>query len=114
MLFYFFQFTTMAKVKIEEHPDCTIVSFLCEGCKHDHVVPVTGSKAWGFNSNVDSPTITPSILNTTGSFAQPGFDDGDIPPTRCHIFVRDGQIQFLADCTHDMKNRTIDLPEINK
>lgn len=33
-------------------------------------------------------------------------------PAVCHSFVRDGRIQFLADCTHAMAGQTVDLPEV--
>lgn len=29
----------------------------------------------------------------------------------CHSYVRDGKIEFLADCTHKLKNQTVEIPE---
>jgi hypothetical protein len=29
----------------------------------------------------------------------------------CHSFVKEGMIEFLSDCTHDMKNKTVELPD---
>jgi hypothetical protein len=29
--------------------------------------------------------------------------------TRCHIFVRDGKIQFLNDCTHELAGKTVPM-----
>jgi len=28
---------------------------------------------------------------------------------RCHSFIKDGKIQYLDDCTHELKNKTVDL-----
>lgn len=74
--------------------------FHCPGCKRSHAVRVSGDGAWGFNWNDDKPTFTPSVLVTQ-------------PPSsyRCHSFVRDGKIQFLGDCSHELKGQTIELPE---
>ena len=34
--------------------------------------------------------------------------------TYCHSFVTDGRIQYLDDCTHELRGQTIDLPDIKK
>ncbi len=75
----------------------------CPGCRGFHGVPTTGPKAWGFNGDLERPTLTPSVLIRTGD------ENG---PSVCHCFVRDGRIEFLADCTHDHAGRTVDLPEV--
>jgi hypothetical protein len=31
----------------------------------------------------------------------------------CHCFIRDGQIQFLLDCTHALAGQTVPLPPID-
>lgn len=87
----------------------------CPGCKYRHVVYTLKGyypACWSFNGDLERPTFTPSLLLTTGSFAQPSFEDGDIPPTRCHSFITDGRIKFLDDCTHELRNQIVDLPEI--
>ncbi|MBB5885453.1 hypothetical protein DYQ93_11510 [Xanthomonas sp. LMG 8992] len=65
----------------------------------------TGKAQWGFNGDLTRPTLSPSILST--------YHWG---PERtqvvCHSFVRDGQIQFLGDCTHALAGQTVDLPEV--
>lgn len=33
------------------------------------------------------------------------------PKSVCHSFVRDGQIQYLGDCTHEYAGKTVDLPD---
>ena len=32
---------------------------------------------------------------------------------RCHSFVRDGKIRFLADSYHELAGQTVDLPEVD-
>ncbi|WDA11684.1 DUF6527 family protein [Paracoccus marcusii] len=88
-----------------------MVGFMCPGCNGMHAITVEGPNSWGFNGNVDAPTFTPSILVRCGSAVDPSFIDepGD-PPTVCHSFVSDGQIQFLADCTHQLAGQTVPLP----
>ena len=51
-----------------------------------------------FNSSLISPSFTPSILKR-----------GE---TVCHSYVKNGQIKFFADSTHDLTGQTVDLPVI--
>lgn len=71
-----------------------------------HTVPFQGEGAWGFNGNVDAPTLTPSLLLTQGVTPCDRRDK-----FVCHSFVTDGRIQFLSDCTHSLAGQTVDLPE---
>lgn len=73
--------------------------FLCPGCNRQHGIKTTGGGAWTFDGDMDTPTISPSILAICGE-------------DRCHSFVRAGKIEFLSDCTHDLAGQTVDLPEI--
>jgi hypothetical protein len=77
--------------------------FRCPACKHDHVF----SNRWQFNGNMDRPSFTPSLLV---------WHDGDpgngIKPFRCHLYLTDGQLQFLNDCTHELKGKTVPLQDI--
>jgi hypothetical protein len=88
----------------------------CLGCDHRHVVYTLKGfyrVAWGFNGDVNKPTFTPSLKCTTGSLAVKGYiDPPEIPPTCCHSFIRNGQMQYLKDCTHFLKGQTVNLPEI--
>jgi hypothetical protein len=73
----------------------------CPACKTIHLF----DDRWTFNNNFDKPTFNPSMLvheHRNENYWQP----------RCHSFVRDGKIEFLGDCTHDMKGQTIELPII--
>lgn len=81
--------------------------FECPGCKEAHMVRVFSSKpetGWTFNGDFEKPTIRPSIL-VNGNLECPN-------EPRCHSFVTDGMIQFLDDCTHELKGQTVKLEDI--
>jgi hypothetical protein len=96
--------------------------FWCPGCEESHGVFLN---RWTWNGDRLKPTLQPSVLVRSGHFAD-GFKQGedhcwcvynaehaDKPAPfachRCHLFVTDGQIQFLSDCTHELAGQTIGL-----
>lgn len=75
-------------------------TFYCPGCREIHNI----NTRWEFNGDYDKPTFSPSILVQ--------WDEGPMRrQMRCHSFIRDGNIQFLTDCTHDLSGKTIPLPD---
>lgn len=80
-------------------------AFECPGCGILHAPPVTGPRAWGFNHDLLRPTLTPSLLVrwTEGP---------EHTPRVCHSHVRDGQIEFLSDCTHALAGKTVPLAPV--
>ena len=97
------------------------VAFRCPGCNELHTIRVEGDgrPLWGFNGDYDRPTFTPSVLVTgsqcvidekgewTGEWVLG--PDGKPLPLVCHSFVREGQIEFLGDCTHALAGQTVPL-----
>jgi len=84
--------------------------FNCPGCLEPHVIPVLPTdRGWVSTGTVERPTFSPSILVR---YRRTNPEDIDAQPfeSTCHSFVRDGQIQFLGDCTHALANQTVDLP----
>lgn len=77
----------------------------CPGCGDPHVVPTTGPKAWGFNGDFERPTLTPSVLSRW-------CNADDVVEQVCHVFIREGHIQFLNDCTHALAGKTVEMPEL--
>jgi hypothetical protein len=84
-----------------------LLLFWCPGCKEPHPFRVERAPTqpaevplWGFNGDMERPTFTPSLLC-----------DASTPATRCHLFLRDGRIEFLADCHHDLKGLTVECPD---
>ena len=93
--------------------------FYCPGCKHRHSIPINGPKAWQFNGDVNNPTFAPSLLNTWGKEADPNWKEPEGAGAnngwsgRCHLFLKNGVIEFLTDCTHDFAGKSYPLPEMD-
>lgn len=93
--------------------------FWCPGCDIGHGVNVNPNvkPCWGWNNDVNKPTFTPSILVRYNHWVPPYVYGQPKPENQqevkdvCHSFVKDGQIQFLNDCTHSLAGKTVDLPE---
>lgn len=95
----------MAKAKVYDHDEHNQqVWIFCPGCNTHHAFTTKHPtfNGWSFNGDVEKPTFTPSMLVNR-----------DYPESRCHSFVTDGKIEFLSDCFHELKNSTVDLPEID-
>lgn len=99
------------------------VQFFCPGCSDFHTIGVGNEvgPTWSYNQDPHFPTFSPSILYRskqlvmkdgvwTGEFLRDG--NGNPLSHICHSYVREGKIQFLMDCTHDLKGQTVELPEI--
>ena len=82
------------------------LAFHCPACGNAHMVNIDQSKSpyWTWNGSVESPTFTPSVRVTWSWGPQDS-------PRCCHFFVREGQIQYLDDCTHALANQTRELPD---
>jgi len=73
-------------------------AFWCPGCLEPHRYDVEGGEfSWEFNGDLLTPTFKPSLRITSS--------------VNCHLFMTDGRIQYLDDCSHDLAGQTIDLPE---
>lgn len=84
--------------------------FDCPACKYGHAfytkdgpLDANGKEQnWTFNGDLDSPTISPS-LNVHARDEK----------YRCHSWINNGMIQFLSDCFHDMKGKTVPIPDLD-
>lgn len=84
-------------------------TFGCVGCRSVHLVYVksgaTSSGAtWSFNGDMKKPTFNPSIRIRWNS------PDGK--EHTCHLNIRDGNIIYAGDCTHEFANKTVPLPDL--
>ena len=80
--------------------------FFCPGCKCQHTYSVNDDgTGWQFNGDIEKPTFTPSLFNRD-------FDTEGKVKSICHLFLTDGKIQFLNDCTHDLKGQTVEMKDI--
>jgi hypothetical protein len=86
--------------------DNGIFSFYCPGCKHHHCYWTKllrpGQPVWNFNGDLENPTFSPSLLNAK-----------DDPERRCHLFIKNGKIEYCSDCHHELAGKTIDMDATN-
>lgn len=90
-------------MKVSECTDGRLL-FTCPGCEMSHGVQVQPDQRprWDWNGSMDKPTFSPSI--------RVAWYHGD-QQFVCHSFVRDGDIEFLSDCTHALAGKTVPIPE---
>ncbi len=108
-----------------------ILTYWCQGCEETHQIS-HGAGRWTWDGNAEAPTFNPSVLVRSGHFAE-GFDPakrgcwctydaeaiakGEEPSgfkcRRCHTFIKGGIVQFLDDCSHELRgfHPLPDLPE---
>lgn len=112
-------------------------SFYCPGCEERHVYYTEWDPAyphhkptWHFNGNEQVPTFSPSLLNTgirhktmtDDEFVQydelveekghrAGLEDPRFRSV-CHLFLTDGMLEFLSDCTHSLAGQRVPLPDL--
>jgi hypothetical protein len=85
----------------------------CPGCQYErdgrmvaglHALPVTGDSSkhpvWTWNGDLVNVTLEPSIL----THMKRGEQQTEFV---CHSFLRNGQWQFLGDCTHALAGQTV-------
>lgn len=78
-----------------------VLAHQCPACGTRHYVHVTkpnhcGAK-WSWNGDVNRPTFSPSVNINHGE---------------CHYVLTDGRITYTADCRHDLRGMTVDLPDL--
>lgn len=94
----------------------------CPGCEDLIGLPIderSSGPSWGFNGNLEAPTVTPSILKQhrhpkghTNANPAPENYSGEYEVDICHSFVEDGNIRFLTDSTHKLAGQTVPLPQL--
>jgi hypothetical protein len=94
----------MAKVRIWKTGNKIHRYFIhCPACKEEHQL----NEGWSFNGNVEKPTFSPSLLVQGGRGWDESYQD-----FVCHSFIKDGKIQFLNDCSHELRGKTVELLEV--
>lgn len=81
------------------------IGWWCPGCEAFHAVPVNtpDGRGWKWNGDVDRPTLQPSVLTT--------YEAKGEPKEICHVFIVDGIIDFLGDCTHHLAGQKVPIPD---
>ena len=78
-----------------------------------------GTGKWSWNGDTENVTLKPSILmrgtNELNDEDMESVAAGTYTPVPyiCHVFVNDGKVQFLNDCTHELKGQTVALLEVD-
>ena len=76
--------------------------FFCPGCQTGHSYRIKGTgPVWEWNGSMTSPTFMPSLLVW-----------GSRPGKRCHLYLREGVVEYLSDCSHALKDTKYVLPGI--
>lgn len=75
--------------------------FWCPGCQCIHFA----DERWAFNGDTERPTLTGSVLVRS---------DPDRGTPGCHLFVEEGRIRYLPDCTHELAGTTVPMVPIDK
>lgn len=88
----------------EDAPTVRQHLYWCPGCDMLHGVTIRPDvnhlgAGWEFSGTLEAPTYSPSQLTVHGG-------------TVCHTYIRNGQIEFLADCTHHLRGKTVPLPPL--
>ena len=89
------------------------VAFNCPGCECGHMIRISGAHpVWEWKGDLDNPTVSPSIRVSypANPNALEEFKEWRLERC-CHMFVKDGKIQFLNDCTHLLAGLTVDIPD---
>ena len=79
--------------------------FWCPGCEQLHPFTTVSSnpaRVWSFNGDMERPTFAPSLLC-----------NGHDAASRCHCYVTGGMIQFLGDCWHLLKGKTVPMVDLD-
>lgn len=94
----------MQKGKLRILNDGTHIWY-CPACDTHHGGPInnSGPVSWDFDGDYENPTFSPSFL-----VRMPRADKVNV----CHTFVRNGEIQYLSDCTHEMAGKTVKMIDI--
>lgn len=90
--------------------ECTHVTLNIPGPTGRLTLPVIrsgtrdGTNCWSWNGDVDAPTIRPSVKTEGVDYSGEKFI--------CHSWINDGHAQFLEDCSHELRNTTVALIDI--
>lgn len=87
----------MSEVLVKITNSDNLYLFWCPGCKCCHQID---TERWIWDGDDELPTVSPSILIKT--------------PVRCHLFIRDGKLQFLSDCEHEYRSQTIPMVPVDQ
>ena len=85
-----------------------IAMMLMPGVPCPIMIGISGEHpVWNWNGDKKEPTVSPSIL-TRLPWGEEGREVCN------HVFIREGRIQYLGDCSHEYAGMTMDLPRLSE
>jgi hypothetical protein len=75
--------------------------FWCPACGFLHWI----DGRWTITGDEAAPTVRASVLVEL---------DRSNPPRRCHLFITDGRLEYLADCTHALAAQAVDMIDLDE
>ncbi len=81
------------KLKVRQVGSAIFYVFWCPGCQETHSFEVV-EDGWEFNGDMEKPSFRPSLKYP-----------------RCHLWVKNGIIEYGGDCRHRFRGRDIPLQE---
>ena len=94
-------------LRVERNGGLYAAVFVCPACGIYHQLKIGGEDGWTFNGDFVRPTFTPSLLVEW-------CHGEDRLEKRCHSYIRDGRIEFLADSKHALSGQTVELAEVSE
>lgn len=95
----------------------TALAINCPGCAETRstgsgllMLPVNAPApltSWGWDGNLEAPTLTPSIRSSMAPYSDTGK-----PLGVCHSFLRNGIWEFLTDSTHSLAGQHVPMIEL--
>lgn len=84
-------------------------------CPASGSIEIPRNGKWTFDGNYERPTFSPSMNETRGQPGQSMEDfKADPHPWRNHVFVRNGYIEYLGDCTHEWRGKTVEIEPLSE
>ena len=95
------------KLRVCEPHEATYVEFLVPSGLFEYRRLMIGDSKkpnqWSWNYDVDEPTFRPSVLSKASWAGKPWL---------CHSYITNGVVKFLGDCTHNNKNKSMPLKDV--
>jgi hypothetical protein len=83
-----------------------VFGFICPGCRGYHIVHVeranSNNAQWQFNGVPEKPTFEPSHHIKAGA------------DTICHLYIRNGVLEFQKDCPHALSGKKVPMKDLTK
>jgi len=86
----------MAKLQIRRTVHGIQYWFWCPACQEFHIY----DESWKFNGDMEKPSFSPSLRHP------------DSKKQKCHLWIKDGIIEYFVDCNHALAGYKIPMSEI--